>query len=95
MERTCVCALLLFFCIPSLAQRIKVHIVQRSSSETTYNYVVPGFSNSHASGNLNCYGTNCYGSARSNGISTPGYAGSYAVNGATLSLALPMDVWRS
>jgi hypothetical protein len=68
---------------------MKVHIVQRRSSETTYNYVVPGFSNSHASGSLNCYGTNCYGSARSNGISTPGYAGSYAVGGATLSLALP------
>ena len=89
MVRTCVCALLLFSCLPSLAQRMKVRIIQRSSSEATYSYVVPGFSNSNASGNLNCYGSNCYGSAHSSGISTPGYAGSYAVSGATFSLALP------
>jgi hypothetical protein len=81
--------LLLLFCLPSLAQRMKVRIIQRSSSETTYNYVVPGFSNSNASGSLNCYGSTCYGSTRSSGTSTSGYAGSYAVSGATFSLALP------
>ena len=89
MGRACFCALLLLFSLPSLAQRMKVRIIQRNSSETTYNYVVPGFSNSNASGSLNCYGGNCSGSARSSGFSTPGYAGSYAVSGATFSLALP------
>ncbi len=83
----------LLLCLFSTAayatDKVSVRIIQRQSSETNYNYVIPGFSNSTASGNVNCYGANCSGSARSNGYSIPARAGSYAVSGATFSLLLP------
>lgn len=83
-------ALFLLACsVPAFsADKVNVRIIQRQSSETNYNYVSPGFSNSTATGSVNCYGTNCYGSARSNGYSIPARAGSYAVTGATFSLLL-------
>ena len=71
------------------AQKMNVKIVNRQSSETTYSYVVPGFTSSNSTGNLNCYGENCSASAHTNGFSTPARSGSFSVTGATFSLLLP------
>lgn len=89
MKAFCLCAFLLCSPVWLHAQKMDVRIIQRQSSETNYNYVIPGFSNSNANGSLNCYGSSCYGSAHSSGMSIPGRVGSYSVSGATFSLALP------
>jgi hypothetical protein len=94
MKRFLVILLLLPFCVTlAVAQKMGVKIINRQSSEMTYNYVVPGFCNQHTTGNANCYGSassvNCSGTNHTAGFSTPARAGSYSVSGATFSLALP------
>ena len=75
------------------AQKLNVKIIDRQDNQTSYTYVVPGQSTSYSNANANCnaYGNSadCNGSSTTNGYSTPGYVGSFAVTGATLSLLLP------
>jgi hypothetical protein len=67
-----------------------VTIIDRQDSNTRYSYVVPGFSNSNSSGDVNCIGgansVNCSGSTRTTTSTAPPRAISYEVRGATLSL---------
>ena len=84
--------------------KMDVKIVNRQSSQTDYNYIVPARSTTSTNGssntniNANCNGdavVNCNGSAYTTGSSNstttsmPAYAGSYHVSGATFTLLLP------
>ncbi len=75
------------------AEKFDVKIIDRQDSATRYTYVLPGYSNSVSNTNANCYGNpsnvNCVGSTRTTGSSVPARAGTYQVQGATLSLQLP------
>lgn len=72
---------------------VAVRIIDRQDSSGSYTYVVPGFSTANSTTTVNCnaYGNsaNCSGSTGTTGFATPGFAGSYEVRGATLSLLLP------
>lgn len=88
-------AVLLFPICASLAfgQKMDVKIIQRQSAETTYDYVVAGYSSSssHANANCNAYGNtaNCSGSSTANVYTIPPREVSFNVMGATYSLLLP------
>ncbi|HUZ97468.1 MAG TPA: hypothetical protein VMU57_21390 [Edaphobacter sp.] len=90
----CVTALIFPICA-SLAscQNMDVKIIQRQSAETTYNYVVAGYSSSTSNGSVNCnaYGNtaNCSGSSTTQGYTAPAREVSFNVIGATYSLLLP------
>jgi len=75
------------------ATKLDVTVIDRKDNSSNYTYVVPGYTTSTTTGNVDCtsYGNsaNCYGETNSNGVSTPGFVGSYEVRGATLSLLLP------
>ena len=80
--------------IPAYAgQKHDVKIVDRQDNRSSYTYVVPGYSTSKSSANVDCtsYGnsTNCNGATSSTGVATHAFVGSYEVRGATLSLQLP------
>jgi hypothetical protein len=79
--------------VPTFGQKLSVKIVNREDNETQYTYVVPGYSTSNSTTNVNCYDTgsnvNCNGSTRTTGTSTPGHEVSFSVRGATYSLLLP------
>jgi hypothetical protein len=80
-------------CISASAQKMDVKIIDRQSSETGYNYVVPGHSTSTSNSNLNCYAgstnVNCSGATTTTGYTTAPRPISYSVEGATFSLLLP------
>lgn len=75
------------------AQSFNVKIVNRQSSETERDYVVPAHYSSWSNANVNCTGNstnvNCNGSASSSGFGTPAQLVSFHVTGATFSLLLP------
>jgi hypothetical protein len=87
-------AVLVILCsAETFGQKMDVKVIKRQSSETGYNYVVPGQFNSSSETNLNCDAdstdANCSGKTTTNGtISVPKEI-SYSVTGATLSLQLP------
>jgi hypothetical protein len=70
-----------------------VKIIDRQSSETGYNYVVPGHSTSTSNTNVNCYAgstnVNCSGGTTTTGYTTAPRPVQYSVVGATFSLLLP------
>jgi hypothetical protein len=74
------------------SQTYDVTIIDRQNNAASYTYVVPGFSSATTTATANCYGSansaNCSGASTTTGTSTPGFAGSYQVTGATLSLQL-------
>jgi len=74
-------------------QILDVTIVDRKDSASNYTYVVPAYATSTTNANASCnaFGNsaNCNGSAYTNTVSTPGYSGSYEVQGTTLALKLP------
>lgn len=79
--------------------------VGRQEHDSTYAYVVPGYSTSNTTGNANCSGSatttvygntadanadaNCGGQSTTNTVRVPAQAGSFSVRGATFSLLLP------
>jgi hypothetical protein len=77
----------------SAGELLDVTVIGRQDNASGYTYVVPGYSNSQSYGNANCsaYGNsaNCNGNVNTSTVSSPGFAGSYEVHGATLSLKLP------
>jgi hypothetical protein len=77
----------------TFAQELSVKIIGRQDNETAYTYVVPGYSSSNSSTNVNCSSTdtnvNCSGSTQTTGTSTVPHEVSYRVTGATFSLLLP------
>lgn len=91
--RTYTASILLFASASALAQTMNVEIVDRADKQSSYSYVVPGYSNQNSTGNVNCYGSsnsvNCNGSTYTSTTTSPGMAGSYQVTGATLTLKLP------
>ena len=74
-------------------QNFDVKIIDRRDNSGSYTYVVPGYSTSSATTNLNCTANsnsaNCKGSTSGTGFASPAFVGSYEVHGATLSLQLP------
>jgi hypothetical protein len=74
-------------------EKFEVKVVGRENSSGSYTYVVPGYSTSSSNANVNCNSSNrsvaCTGSGQTAGFSTPAFAGSYEVMGATLALQLP------
>jgi hypothetical protein len=74
-------------------QTMKVKIIQRQSSETSYTYVVPGKFSSSSDEDVNCRvgdtSVNCSGTTTTNGTITSPREISYQVTGATFSLLLP------
>jgi hypothetical protein len=98
MYKNLVKTLILFISIGNAAatyaaQILDVTIVDRKDSARNYTYVVPGYATSTTNANAGCNGygntINCNGSAYTTTVSTPGYAGSYEVQGTTLALKLP------
>ena len=75
------------------AQTLEVTVISRQNSDTAYSAVIPGYSSSTSSSDVNCYAgstnVNCTGSGRTTGYSTLPREVSYSVTGATLSLLLP------
>jgi hypothetical protein len=74
------------------AEKVNVKVVNRRTSETGYNYTVPGHSTSTSNANVNCYGStsvSCSGTSRTSGYTTAPRDVSYSVTGATFSLLLP------
>jgi hypothetical protein len=75
------------------AATLHVTIIDRQSSTSTYTYHVPARTTTTSTGNANCnavgFSASCSGNGRTTAVSSPGYVGSYQVNGATLSLRLP------
>lgn len=75
------------------AEKLDVKIIGRQDNGGTYTYIVPGYSDSNSTTNVNCHGSvnyaNCIGSTTTTGSSTPPRTWSYEVRGATLSLQLP------
>src|SRR4051812_15584895 len=71
---------------------MKVRIVNRRDSATSYTYTVSGSERTTSSADVNCTGTsnsaNCIATAQSNKIITPAMQGEYTVTGATFSLLL-------
>ncbi len=89
-------AIAILSCICSVAafgQTMKVRIIQRQSSETDYDYVVPGHFSSSSNTNMNCSAgstnVSCTGTTMTNGTSTAPRETSYNVTGTTFSLLLP------
>ncbi len=87
---------LIFAILPSLlgaAEKMNVKIVDRQDNATVYNYVVPAYSQTNATGNVNCTAypnsVGCQGASNSTTIARPPIAGQYQVTGATLTLELP------
>lgn len=87
---------ILIFAIPTAllaGQKYNVKIIDRQDSSNSYSYVVPGYSTSSTTGSANCTAysnsANCSGTSNTNGVSTPGFVGSYQVRGATFALELP------
>jgi hypothetical protein len=77
----------------AFAQKLDVKIVNRQEHNSTYTYVVAGYSTSRTAEGVNCNGTttdlNCNGTSTTNTVSMPAQAGSFSVRGATFSLLLP------
>ncbi len=75
------------------AERLAVKIIDRKDSTTQYTYVVPGRSKTKSQAKADCFGTDstasCSGTEESKTTSTPSQIGTYEVQGATFSLALP------
>jgi hypothetical protein len=88
-------ALLAVLALPSplsCAEKMRVKIIDRRDSATSYSYVVPGRSHTDASATVNCYGSSdvsCTGSGHSNTSEMPAHTTEYSVSGATLALLLP------
>jgi len=84
---------LMAFSAPLFAQKLSVKIIDRQDNETDYSYLVPGYSNSQSTANVNCNSigdsANCSGSSATNGYSRPAEMVPFQVSGATLSLLLP------
>jgi hypothetical protein len=93
MRRIFLLVLLLSTTTSAIAQKLTVKIINREDNETEYTYVVPGYSSSNATTNLNCSANgnnvNCNGSTTTTGSSTAGHEVSFVVRGATYSLQLP------
>jgi hypothetical protein len=93
MRQFLITVVAVFVAAPAFAQKLAVKIIDRQNNDTDYTYVVPGYSNSESDTNINCNGiggnTNCSGSTRTTGSSTPARQLSYHVRGATFSLQLP------
>lgn len=90
----CVAVLILSICGSlALAQKPDVKIIQRQSAETTYDYVVAGYSSSTSNASANCNASgntaDCSGSSATNGYTVPPREVSFNVMGATYSLSLP------
>jgi len=70
-----------------------VRIINRQDSNTSYTYVIRGYSRTSTNANVNCYefgnSVNCSGSGSSTTSNRPAITGSYQVQGATFALELP------
>jgi hypothetical protein len=75
------------------AGKVKVRVVDRQTSDTTYGYVVPGHLIGRTSSDANCFGfgssVNCSGSTTTTSTVVPPRPVSYDVRGATFSLLVP------
>lgn len=74
-------------------KKLTVRVIDRVDNDSTYTYVVPGYSRTTTTENANCVAgattTNCNGSSTSSTTRMPAQSGSYDVEGTTLSLQLP------
>jgi hypothetical protein len=84
------------FCCPIFAgqkQKLKVTIIERQNSQTSYSGVVPGRSTATTNGNANCYAygntANCTATSTTQSVNTPARRVGYDVQGATFTLKLP------
>jgi hypothetical protein len=90
--KTLICLLLLS--TAAFAQNVHVKIIDRQSSETQYNYQIPGqsFSSANCRGNATSTGDTT-ASVNANCVQTASYTApqgvSFSVSGATLALLLP------
>jgi len=83
---------ILFTGVCVAAEKVNVKILNRQTSETGYNYTVPGHSTSTSNANVNCYGStsvSCSGTSTTSGFTTAPRDVSFSVTGATFSLLLP------
>lgn len=84
---------LLFTANTSSGQQVKVEIIDRADKQSSYSYVVPGYTTQTTTGNAACNGygnsVNCNGSTSTFATTSPGISGTYQVTGATLTLKLP------
>lgn len=75
------------------AQTLDVKIIGREDRASTYEFVVPGYSQTDTTGKVDCAsfpgGAGCKGSATSITTGSPSIMRSYQVRGATLALQLP------
>src|SRR5262245_19106048 len=90
------CAIYSFFLITSIAsaaERVKVKIVDRRSSENAYSYTVPQQVQANTRTDVNCSewpnSVNCTDNSNTNGTVTPARTISYSAQGATFALLLP------
>lgn len=74
------------------AQKVKVTIVDRRDSESSYTYVVPQLIQARSNTSVNCTAypatANCVGTTNTAATVTHSYTGSFSVQGATYSLLL-------
>jgi len=75
------------------SEKLKVKIVDRQNSETSYSYYVPQQAYSNSNANVSCYGSggnvNCSGSEHTSASAVGAHTYGYNVRGATLALQLP------
>lgn len=72
---------------------LDVTVIDRQERESAYTYVVPSRTTMVSSTSATCSGatlnTSCSATGSATGTTAPGFVGSYAVSGATLTLLLP------
>lgn len=90
----CCCAILGILSPPlEAAKKLTVRVIDKVDNETSYRYVVPGYTSTTTNANASCFdGTatvSCTGSSTSTTSSAPSTVRGYDVRGATLSLQLP------
>jgi hypothetical protein len=86
--------MLLLACTPCRGgQKLKVTIIEREGTQSSYWGIIPGRSSTVTQGSANCtaYGNtaNCNGTSTSRQVNTPARRVGYDVQGATFSLLLP------
>ncbi|MEP7365722.1 MAG: hypothetical protein ABI972_20915 [Acidobacteriota bacterium] len=85
---------LLLTVTPTFAgKKLKVTIIEREGTQSSYTGVIPGRTTAVSNGSANCTANgnsaNCYGTSTTRQVSTPARRVGYDVQGATFSLLLP------
>jgi len=77
----------------SAAERLRVKIIDRQVSDTSYGYIVPGSLTAQSNSSSSCFGSassvNCGGAVTTTGSVMPPRQVAYQVRGATFALKLP------